>query len=108
MLHKLLLYDISTRQKPFYLQDQFVGRNREGGTWEQASQIRDKFEYDRERRMREKGEFTWFYFTCCSCMRMVLHLIYDTHISLKQLWNWLFINSIPMKKLARNSFGSYF
>ncbi|KAL3531049.1 hypothetical protein ACH5RR_010371 [Cinchona calisaya] len=34
------------------------GRNREGvqgDTWQKVSQIRDKFEYDRERRMREKA-----------------------------------------------------
>ncbi|XP_047966836.1 uncharacterized protein LOC125211173 [Salvia hispanica] len=37
------------------LQVQFVGRNKESDTWEKASQIRDKFEYDRERRMREKA-----------------------------------------------------
>lgn len=53
------------------MQDQFVGRNGEGGIWEKASQIRDKFEYDRERRMREKGKFTWFHFTCSSCACVV-------------------------------------
>ena len=37
------------------MQDQGFGRNRLGDTWEKVSQIRDKFEYDRERRMREKG-----------------------------------------------------
>ncbi|KAL6271098.1 hypothetical protein ACE6H2_028009 [Prunus campanulata] len=29
--------------------------NRQGDTWEKVNQIRDKFEYDRERRMREKA-----------------------------------------------------
>ncbi|XP_050147403.1 uncharacterized protein LOC126622707 [Malus sylvestris] len=29
--------------------------SRQGDTWEKVNQIRDKFEYDRERRMREKG-----------------------------------------------------
>ena len=38
------------------MQDQGFGRNRLGDTWEKVSQIRDKFEYDRERRMREKGK----------------------------------------------------
>ncbi|XP_051134243.1 uncharacterized protein LOC127253622 [Andrographis paniculata] len=33
--------------------DDIVGRNRE--SWEKGFQIRDKFEYDRERRMREKA-----------------------------------------------------
>ncbi|KAH6766000.1 hypothetical protein C2S52_016983 [Perilla frutescens var. hirtella] len=37
------------------LQVQFVGKNGQSDTWEKASQIRDKFEYDRERRMRDKG-----------------------------------------------------
>ncbi|KAG6387704.1 hypothetical protein SASPL_152896 [Salvia splendens] len=46
------------------LQVQFVGRNKESDTWEKASQIRDKFEYDRERRMREKGQLTWLYLNC--------------------------------------------
>lgn len=31
--------------------------NRQGDTWEKVGQIRDKFEYDREKRMREKGQF---------------------------------------------------
>lgn len=37
------------------LQDNSFG-NRQGDTWEKVNQIRDKFEYDRERRMREKGQ----------------------------------------------------
>ncbi|KAL0419429.1 UNVERIFIED_CONTAM: hypothetical protein Sradi_1356400 [Sesamum radiatum] len=37
------------------IKDQIVGRNRGSDTWEKVSQIRDKFEYDRERRMREKA-----------------------------------------------------
>lgn len=37
------------------MKDQGVGRNREGDTWERVGQIRDKFEYDRERRMRERA-----------------------------------------------------
>ncbi|XP_028769689.1 uncharacterized protein LOC114727132 isoform X2 [Neltuma alba] len=36
-------------------QDQSFGRNRQGDTWEKVNFIRDKFEYDRERRMREKA-----------------------------------------------------
>ena len=39
------------------MQGQDLGRNSQGDSWERVSQIRDKFEYDRERRMREKG---WF------------------------------------------------
>ncbi|CAI0559731.1 unnamed protein product [Linum tenue] len=30
-------------------------RNRQGDNWERADQVRDKFEYDRDRRMREKA-----------------------------------------------------
>ncbi|KAJ7961665.1 Coiled-coil domain-containing protein [Quillaja saponaria] len=37
------------------IKDQGFGRNRQGDTWEKVGQIRDKFEYDREKRMREKG-----------------------------------------------------
>ncbi|RVW34392.1 hypothetical protein CK203_092170 [Vitis vinifera] len=37
------------------MQGQELGRNSQGDSWERVSQIRDKFEYDRERRMREKG-----------------------------------------------------
>ncbi|XP_054789743.1 uncharacterized protein LOC129301151 [Prosopis cineraria] len=36
-------------------QDQSFGRNRQGDTWEKVNFIRDKFEYDRERRMRDKA-----------------------------------------------------
>ncbi|GAB2290517.1 hypothetical protein Dimus_024795 [Dionaea muscipula] len=32
-----------------------MGRSRQAETWEKVSQIRDKFEYDREKRMREKA-----------------------------------------------------
>ncbi|XP_073007922.1 uncharacterized protein [Typha latifolia] len=35
--------------------DQGFGGNPQGDTWERVNQIRDKFEYDRERRMREKA-----------------------------------------------------
>ncbi|XP_015892569.4 uncharacterized protein LOC107426798 [Ziziphus jujuba] len=38
--------------------EQMKGRgsgSRQGDTWEKVSQIRDKFEYDRERRMRDKA-----------------------------------------------------
>lgn len=31
------------------------GESRHGATWERVTQIRDKFEYDRERRMREQA-----------------------------------------------------
>ncbi|KAI9078939.1 hypothetical protein K1719_039088 [Acacia pycnantha] len=36
-------------------QDQSFVRNRQGDTWEKVNFIRDKFEYDRERRVREKA-----------------------------------------------------
>lgn len=40
------------------MQDQGFVRNRQGDTnLEKLNQIRDKFEYDRERRMREKGKY---------------------------------------------------
>ncbi|KAJ8748169.1 hypothetical protein K2173_000577 [Erythroxylum novogranatense] len=35
--------------------DQNFGRNSQGDSWEKVNLIRDKFEYDRERRMREKA-----------------------------------------------------
>ncbi|CAK7349437.1 unnamed protein product [Dovyalis caffra] len=40
---------------PEQMKDQGFGRNRQGDAWEKVSQIRDVFEYDREKRMREKG-----------------------------------------------------
>jgi len=35
--------------------DQSFGGNRRNDTWDKVGQIRDKFEYDRERRMRDKA-----------------------------------------------------
>lgn len=37
------------------MQEQAFGGNKQDDRWERVNQIRDKFEYDRERRMREKG-----------------------------------------------------
>ncbi|KAL3621897.1 hypothetical protein CASFOL_034093 [Castilleja foliolosa] len=37
------------------VKDQVAGRNRGNDTFDRAHQIRDKFEYDRERRMRDKA-----------------------------------------------------
>ncbi|CBI40917.3 unnamed protein product, partial [Vitis vinifera] len=37
------------------IKGQELARNSQGDSWERVSQIRDKFEYDRERRMREKA-----------------------------------------------------
>ncbi|XP_057965035.1 uncharacterized protein LOC131155709 [Malania oleifera] len=37
------------------IKDQGSGRNRRDENWERVSQIRDKFEYGREKRMREKA-----------------------------------------------------
>lgn len=37
------------------MKDQGFGRNRQGDNWERVSQIRDKFEFDREKRMRDKA-----------------------------------------------------
>ncbi|KAJ9169831.1 hypothetical protein P3X46_017980 [Hevea brasiliensis] len=37
------------------MKDQGFGRNKQGDTWEKVNQIRDKFEYDREKRMAEKA-----------------------------------------------------
>uniref|UniRef100_F6I782 Uncharacterized protein n=1 Tax=Vitis vinifera TaxID=29760 RepID=F6I782_VITVI len=39
----------------FFSEGQELARNSQGDSWERVSQIRDKFEYDRERRMREKA-----------------------------------------------------
>ena len=48
------------------MQDQVFGRSRQGDNWERVSQIRDKFEFDREKRMRDKGRLNAIelYFTC--------------------------------------------
>lgn len=51
---KMILSDIDT----YYwivIQDQGFQRNNQGDNREKVNLIRDKFEYDRERRMREKG-----------------------------------------------------
>lgn len=37
------------------LQEHGFGGNSQNDNWEKANQLRDKFEYDRERRMRERG-----------------------------------------------------
>lgn len=39
----------------FCMQGEDFRRNMQGDNWENVSQIRDKFEYDRERRMQERG-----------------------------------------------------
>ncbi|OMO88227.1 hypothetical protein CCACVL1_08512 [Corchorus capsularis] len=41
--------------RPDLIKDQGFGRNRQGNTLEKVNQLRDKFEYDREKRMREKA-----------------------------------------------------
>ncbi|XWS47155.1 hypothetical protein CRYUN_Cryun14cG0129100 [Craigia yunnanensis] len=38
-----------------FMKDQGFGRNRQGDTLGKVNQLRDKFEYDREKRMREKA-----------------------------------------------------
>lgn len=45
----------------FSLQDQGLLRNRQDDTWNKVGQIRDKFEYDREKRMQQKGWFNAFF-----------------------------------------------
>lgn len=41
----------------FELQDQGFLSHNQGDSWEKVHQIKDKFEYDRERRMKDKGIF---------------------------------------------------
>ncbi|XP_044470872.1 uncharacterized protein LOC123199900 [Mangifera indica] len=48
-------YRSSRRSHADQQKDQGLRGNRQGDTWEKVNQIRDKFEYDRERRMREKA-----------------------------------------------------
>ncbi|KAK9151852.1 hypothetical protein Syun_010161 [Stephania yunnanensis] len=45
------------RRRPYaeQVKDQGFAATQQGDTWEKIGQIRDKFEYDRERRMREKA-----------------------------------------------------
>uniref|UniRef100_A0A0D9VFZ1 Small ribosomal subunit protein uS8c n=1 Tax=Leersia perrieri TaxID=77586 RepID=A0A0D9VFZ1_9ORYZ len=47
----------SRRRRPSVEQNKDVGfgASKQGETWERVTQIRDKFEYDRERRMRERA-----------------------------------------------------
>lgn len=61
----------------FRLQDQGLPSYNHGDSWEKVHQIRDKFEYDRERRMKDKGIFSMaerflyvvnyhlFFISCC-------------------------------------------
>lgn len=42
----------------YEMQEQGFNRTTQGDNWEKVNQIRDKFEYDEERRMRDKGEFS--------------------------------------------------
>lgn len=42
------------------MQDQGFKRNMQGDTREMVYRIRDKFEYDREKRMRDKGTLNLF------------------------------------------------
>lgn len=37
------------------MQDQIFDGSKQTNTWDKIGLVRDKFEYDRERRMREKG-----------------------------------------------------
>lgn len=43
----------SRRSPPDQTKD--FGRNRQGDVWDKVSQVRDKFEYDREQRLKEKA-----------------------------------------------------
>lgn len=42
----------------FWLQDLGFPSYNQGDSWEKVHQIKDKFEYDRERRMKDKGIFS--------------------------------------------------
>ncbi|XP_050208505.1 uncharacterized protein LOC126657776 [Mercurialis annua] len=45
----------SRRPEQMQMKDQGFGRKRQDDTWEKVNQIRDKFEFDREKRMQEKA-----------------------------------------------------
>lgn len=53
------------------MQNQTFERNRQDDVWQKASQIRDKFEFDRERRMREKG---WYIYLIYIVKMFYIHL----------------------------------
>lgn len=56
-LCNLIYLAFQSRHNLMPQQEQGFNRTTQGGdNWEKVNQIRDKFEYDRERRMREKGE----------------------------------------------------
>lgn len=61
----------------FVLQDLGFGVNKRGETWERVTQIRDKFEYDRERRMRERGKFI---FVCTRCFFFSLMMFLSSRL----------------------------
>jgi hypothetical protein len=63
------------------MQDQGFKRNMQGDTREMVSRIRDKFEYDREKRMRDKGKHNVFelLFSCSQSYSMFwLHRLIGT------------------------------
>lgn len=43
------------RSHPDQTKEQGFVRNKQGDVWDKVSQVRDKFEYDREKRMKEKA-----------------------------------------------------
>ena len=45
--------------------------NTKAETWEKVHQIRDKFEYDREMRMRDKGMLNVFMLDICFCEDLI-------------------------------------
>lgn len=80
------------------MQGQELGKNSQSDSWERVSQVRDKFEYDRERRMREKG---WFQsvglILCLLCGFLFFRVYYRECIELVGIHG----TPIPGKELLR-------
>jgi hypothetical protein len=81
VLVDLLYHDVVTDE--FVLQDFSFVANKQGETWERVTQIRDKFEYDRERRIRERGKNNacWcsagYLLHALSCNKITTHKLSD-------------------------------
>jgi GT2 family glycosyltransferase len=81
VLFDLLYHDVVTDE--FVLQDFSFVANKQGETWERVTQIRDKFEYDRERKIRERGKDNacWcsagYFLHDLSCIKITIYKLSD-------------------------------
>lgn len=94
-----LTFDDSSDILMWQQEQGFVNRTTQqgdDGNWDKVNQIRDKFEYDRERRMREKGEFYLYinkYLFCIHAWTNVeLYSIWYVTKFLSSSWSMLLLH----------------